>query len=79
MFGKTSSVWIEGEGMLHAVYFKRGNNGGDKWTAVYTNKYVETETFKLEKERNRPCFLPAVEGDAPAVITSFLLNLVTSN
>lgn len=63
--------------MLHAVYFKKGNNGDGKWTAVYTNKYVETETFKLEKERNRPCFLPAVEGDPPAVIASFLLNLVT--
>ncbi|KAH6783803.1 hypothetical protein C2S52_008762 [Perilla frutescens var. hirtella] len=56
VFGKTSSVWIEGEGMLHAVYFEKGN-------AVYSNKYAETETFKLEKARNRPCFLPAVEAE----------------
>lgn len=61
--------------MLHALYLKKDNGGN--WTSLYKNKFVETESYKLQKERNRPCFLPAVEGDPPAVIASFLLNLVT--
>ncbi|XP_073129568.1 carotenoid 9,10(9',10')-cleavage dioxygenase 1-like isoform X2 [Henckelia pumila] len=81
MFGKTSSVWIEGEGMLHALYFNKEyrttehGDGGD-WKIMYNNRYVETATFKLEKERNKPCFLPAVEGNPSAVISSFILNLL---
>ncbi|KAK8509272.1 hypothetical protein V6N11_007674 [Hibiscus sabdariffa] len=74
MFGRTSSVWVEGEGMLHALYFCRGLDG--RWTVVYKNRYVETETFKLEKHRNKPCFLPAAEGDSPAVLSTYLLNLM---
>lgn len=61
--------------MVHALYLKKDSE--ENWTSVYRNRYVETETYKLEKERNRPSFLPAVEGDPPAVIASFLLNLVT--
>ncbi|XP_051151592.1 carotenoid 9,10(9',10')-cleavage dioxygenase-like [Andrographis paniculata] len=72
IFGKTSCVWIEGEGMLHAVYFKREASGN--WTITYNNRYVETETYLLEKEKNRPYILPAIEGNPSAVLMSFLLN-----
>ncbi|KAK8553520.1 hypothetical protein V6N13_062322 [Hibiscus sabdariffa] len=74
MFGRTGSVWVEGEGMLHALYFCRGHDGS--WTVVYKNRYVETETLKLEKHRSRHSFLPATEGDSPAVLSAYLLNLM---
>ena len=60
--------------MLHALYFSKGIDG--RWTVIYNNRHVETETFKLEKQRQKPSFLPAVEGDALAVLSSYLLNLV---
>lgn len=74
IFGESSPLWVEGEGMLHALYFSKGINGN--WTVVYNNGHVETDTFKLEKLRNEPCFHPAIQGDPLAVFTSFLLNLV---
>ncbi|KAK9274380.1 hypothetical protein L1049_019194 [Liquidambar formosana] len=72
VFGRTSHAWVEGEGMLHAVYLKK-NASGD-WTASYNNRYVESETFKLEKQRNKPSFLPALIGDSPAIIAAYVLN-----
>ncbi|XP_058075665.1 carotenoid 9,10(9',10')-cleavage dioxygenase 1-like [Magnolia sinica] len=72
ILGRSSETWIEGEGMLHAVYFRKDNQG--KWTVSYKNRYVESETYKLEKERKRPSFLPAIEGDSPAILAAYLLN-----
>ncbi|XP_077252487.1 carotenoid 9,10(9',10')-cleavage dioxygenase 1-like [Tasmannia lanceolata] len=72
MFGRSSETWIEGEGMLHAVYFTKDSHGN--WSVSYKNRYVESETFKIEKERNRPSFLPAIEGDSPAILAAYLLN-----
>ncbi|KAK8547408.1 hypothetical protein V6N13_098118 [Hibiscus sabdariffa] len=66
IFGQSSPMWVEGEGMLHALYFSKDTNG--TWTVTYNNRYVETDTFKLEKLRNKPSFLPAVHGDALAVL-----------
>ncbi|KAJ8773638.1 hypothetical protein K2173_005884 [Erythroxylum novogranatense] len=74
MWGKTSHIWVEGEGMLHVLYFKRSSDGS--WTLQYDNRHVETETFKLEKQRNKPCFLPAIEGDSLAVLSAYFLNLL---
>ncbi|KAK8351699.1 hypothetical protein V6Z12_A05G050200 [Gossypium hirsutum] len=74
VFGESGPIWVEGEGMLHALYFSKDINGN--WTVVYNNRHVETDTFKLEKLRNKPSFLPAIQGDPLAVFTSFLLNLV---
>ncbi|KAF3446046.1 hypothetical protein FNV43_RR11224 [Rhamnella rubrinervis] len=74
VFGRSSHVWIEGEGMLHALYFSKDSDS--KWIVQYDNKYVETETFKLEKQRNKPSFLPAIEGDSPAILSAYLLNLL---
>jgi carotenoid cleavage dioxygenase-like enzyme len=65
---------VEGEGMLHALYFNKDSDG--RWNVVYNNRHVETETFKLEKQRNKPSFLPAIEGDSPAIVSAYLLNLV---
>ena len=74
MFGRSSQIWVEGEGMIHAIYLKK--NACGQWTVSYNNRYVETETFKLQKQRNRPIFLPAVEGDSIAVAAGTLLNMV---
>ncbi|KAK8991648.1 hypothetical protein V6N11_062651 [Hibiscus sabdariffa] len=74
MFGSSSNTWVEGDGMLHALYFCRGPDGS--WTVVYKNRYVETETLKLEKQRNKPLFLPALEGDSPAVLSAYFFNML---
>lgn len=67
-------MWVEGEGMVHALYLGKGVEGN--WTVCYNNRHVETETFKLEKQRNKPSFLPAAEGDSPAIVCAYLLNMV---
>ncbi|KAJ8644831.1 hypothetical protein MRB53_006579 [Persea americana] len=72
MFGRSSYTWIEGEGMLHAVYFTKDTQGN--WMVTYQNRYVESETFKIEKERNRPSFLPAIEGESPSILAAYFLN-----
>ncbi|KAH0989829.1 hypothetical protein GBA52_001312 [Prunus armeniaca] len=73
IFGQSHHSWVDGEGMLHAVYFKKDQNGS--WIISYKNRYVETETFKLEKHiHNKPCFLPVLQGDASAVLAALLLN-----
>ncbi|KAK4854458.1 hypothetical protein QYF36_024159 [Acer negundo] len=74
LFGRSSHIWVEGEGMLHALYFKKGIDGS--WIVVYNNRHVETTTFKLEKQRNRPSFLPAIEGDSLAILSAYILNLL---
>lgn len=58
IFGKSSHIWVEGEGMLHALYFKKECDA--KWSVCYKNKHVETDTFKMEKQRDKPSFLPAI-------------------
>ncbi|KAK7410378.1 hypothetical protein VNO78_01113 [Psophocarpus tetragonolobus] len=72
IFGRTNSVWVEGEGMLHTMYFRRQSDGS--CTIVYHNRHVETVTYKLEKQSTKPLFLPAVKGDSLAVLFSMLLN-----
>ncbi|ERN15066.1 hypothetical protein AMTR_s00056p00030070 [Amborella trichopoda] len=72
VFGKSSHIWVEGEGMLHALYFNKDSEG--KRVLSYKNKYVESETFKIEKERGKRTFLPAIEGDSSAIWAAYLLN-----
>ncbi|KAI4380898.1 hypothetical protein MLD38_007035 [Melastoma candidum] len=74
MFGRSSHTWIEGEGMLHAIYFEK--DGDSKWVVRYNNRHVETKTYKLEKQRNKPSFLPVIEGDSAAVLSGYLFNLL---
>ncbi|PHT35222.1 hypothetical protein CQW23_27022, partial [Capsicum baccatum] len=76
IFGKSSHLWIEGEGMLHALYFTKVKGKGSKWNVLYKNKYVETDTFNMEKNRKKPGFIPNMEGDALAVLMATLLNLL---
>ncbi|KAM3399237.1 hypothetical protein P3S68_002753 [Capsicum galapagoense] len=76
IFGKSSHLWIEGEGMLHALYFTKGRGKVSKWNVLYENKYVETNTFNMEKKRKKPGFIPNMEGDALAVLMATLLNLL---
>ncbi|MED6205389.1 hypothetical protein PIB30_017201 [Stylosanthes scabra] len=79
IFGKTSHIWVEGEGMLHALYFKKSSsssNNNHNWTVLYNNRHVETETYNLEKQRNKPSFLPAIHGDSLAIFFAYLLNLL---
>ena len=81
MFGESNHIWVEGEGMLHALYFRKDKNNQshlyDNWTILYDNKHVETETFKLEKQRNKPSFLPTIGGHSSAILASYLFNLVS--
>ncbi|KAL4194116.1 hypothetical protein AMTRI_Chr05g57680 [Amborella trichopoda] len=60
VFGKSSHIWVEGEGMLHALYFNKDSEG--------------KRTFKIEKERGKRTFLPAIEGDSSAIWAAYLLN-----
>jgi carotenoid cleavage dioxygenase-like enzyme len=55
MFGKTGHIWIEGEGMLHALYFDK-DSGIGSWTVLYNSRHVETETFKVEKKKKQAIF-----------------------
>ncbi|XP_077232416.1 carotenoid 9,10(9',10')-cleavage dioxygenase 1-like [Tasmannia lanceolata] len=72
VFGRSSNTWVEGEGMLHALYFNKDAQGN--WNVSYKNRYVESDTLNIEKKRNRLTFLPALEGDFAAVLAAYLLN-----
>lgn len=74
VFGRTAYTCVEGDGMIHATYFSKDDEGN--WNVSYKNKYVETESFLLEKKRNKKLFLPAAAGDPSAVLASFLINTV---
>jgi len=62
--------------MLHAVYFDKESDGDETWTVLYNNRHVETETYKIEKQRAKPSFLPAIEGSPPAILLAYLSNMV---
>ncbi|CAM0908168.1 unnamed protein product [Alopecurus aequalis] len=74
IFGKSHDIWIEGEGMLHALYFTKSSD--DTWSISYTNRYVESDTYRIEKELKRPCFLPSTDGDPRAMLIAAALNTV---
>lgn len=69
-FGTASFHWFEGDGMLHATYF------GPEGQVAYQNKFVETEGYKLEKERNKRLWLNTVEGDSKAVALGYFFNQI---
>ncbi|XP_065850153.1 carotenoid 9,10(9',10')-cleavage dioxygenase 1-like [Euphorbia lathyris] len=76
VFGTSNEIWVEGEGMVHALYFDKASDEIGSWSVYYTNRYVETETLKIEKQRNKPLFLPAIEGNSAAIISAYLLNML---
>ncbi|VAI17417.1 unnamed protein product [Triticum turgidum subsp. durum] len=73
VFGESSEIWVEGEGMLHALYFTK-TGSASSWSVSYDNRYVQSETLKIEQGRRKPCFLPAIEGDSAAIIVAYILN-----
>ncbi|XLS75619.1 hypothetical protein HN51_032484 [Arachis hypogaea] len=57
ILGSSDSAWVEGEGMLHALYFKKQIDENDgNYTLVYNNKHVETSSYRLEKQSTSLCF-----------------------
>ncbi|CAN6217312.1 unnamed protein product [Urochloa humidicola] len=72
IFGQSREIWVEGEGMLHALYFTKNSSGS--WSVSYANRYVQSETLRLERARQKPCFLPAIEGDSTAIIAAYIFN-----
>ncbi|XP_047071128.1 carotenoid 9,10(9',10')-cleavage dioxygenase 1-like [Lolium rigidum] len=74
IFGKSHDIWVEGEGMLHGLYFTKSSD--NTWTISYTNRYVQSDTYRLEKELKKPCFIPSTDGDLPAVLIAAALNIL---
>ncbi|XP_052164052.1 carotenoid 9,10(9',10')-cleavage dioxygenase 1-like isoform X3 [Oryza glaberrima] len=73
IFGQTEDIWVEGEGMLHALYFnKKGED--NTWSISYNNRYVQSDTFRIEKDRQKPCFLSSAKGDPIAIFAASILN-----
>ncbi|KAL1833222.1 hypothetical protein ACET3Z_002873 [Daucus carota] len=75
MLGRSNHIWVEGEGMIHAIYFEKETSTGI-CSIYYNNRYVQTETFKMESSKNKPCFIPTIEGDSAAVLSAYLLNML---
>ncbi|OAE31151.1 hypothetical protein AXG93_2508s1150 [Marchantia polymorpha subsp. ruderalis] len=69
--GTTYYSWFEGEGMLHGTYIEKD---GSIW---YMNRYVETDSFKMEKELGRKVYLPTMdEKSTPGLRFNRMINLV---
>jgi len=58
---------------IQFTYFKKVKEG--VWSLSYKNKYIEAETFLMEKEGTKVLFLPATQGQPPAVLLAFILNM----
>ena len=63
--------------MLHALYFTKNSSG--PWSVSYVNRYVQSETLRLERAQQKPCFLPAIEGDSAAIIAAYIFNFVSKH
>ncbi|KAK3131707.1 hypothetical protein QOZ80_6AG0510210 [Eleusine coracana subsp. coracana] len=72
--GSTSYLYYEGHGMLHAVHFNKSSLG--EWEISYQKKYVASDTFQLEREKNEVTFLPAADGQPYATLAAFVLNML---
>lgn len=73
-FGTSKEIWVEGDEMLHALFFEKSNDSN--WRVLYKNKFVEYETYNDEKKRNKPRLLPAIEGNPTPLLASIFLNQV---
>uniref|UniRef100_A0A0D9X788 Uncharacterized protein n=1 Tax=Leersia perrieri TaxID=77586 RepID=A0A0D9X788_9ORYZ len=73
IFGHSEDIWVEGEGMLHAIYFTKSREG-NTWSVSYNNRYVQSDTFRMERECQRPRFLPSAKGDNIATMVAGILN-----
>lgn len=58
--------------MLHGLYFPN--------LVIVDGRFpTETDTFKLEKARKKPGFLPALDADSLSVLSAYLLDYVTDS
>ncbi|CAL5044430.1 unnamed protein product [Urochloa decumbens] len=73
IFGSTSYMYYEGHGMLHAMYFNKSSLG--EWKISYRNKFVDSDTFQLEREKNEVAFVPSADGQPYATLVAFVLNI----
>lgn len=77
IFGQTEDIWVEGEGMLHALYFSRSSvDGTAAWSLSYGNRYVQSDSYTVENARRRPCFLSVTKGNRLAMLAASLLNML---
>ncbi|KAM0887592.1 hypothetical protein ACQ4PT_028922 [Festuca glaucescens] len=76
IFGQTEDIWVEGEGLLHALYFTRSSNGTGTWSLSYSNRYVQSDSFTVETARGRPCFLSVTKGNPLAMLAAGILNML---
>ncbi|XP_024318392.1 uncharacterized protein LOC100830120 [Brachypodium distachyon] len=60
------------EKACHALYFTKSSN--NTWSISYNNRYVQSDTFRLEKGLKKPCFPPTTDGDPTAILISGVLN-----
>ncbi|KQJ98059.1 hypothetical protein BRADI_3g34720v3 [Brachypodium distachyon] len=74
VFGRSENVWVEGEGMVHAVYFSKSSTS--TWSVHYAKRYVQSDTFKLGKRRQRPFALPVATGEPTAMLAGYALNML---
>lgn len=64
------------EKACHALYFTKSSN--NTWSISYNNRYVQSDTFRLEKGLKKPCFPPTTDGDPTAILISGVLNNVST-
>jgi carotenoid cleavage dioxygenase-like enzyme len=75
ILGSTSYMYYEGHGMLHVVYFNKSGLG--EWRISYRNKFVDSDTFQLEREKNEVAFVPFADGQLNATLAASVLNIVS--
>jgi len=62
--------------MLHALYFTRSSDGTAAWSISYANRYVQSDSYTIERARQRPCFLSVTKGNPLAMLAASLLNML---
>lgn len=64
----TKYHWFEGDGMLHAVWFKDGK-------ASYQNKFVETEGYVKERDAGKATLMGTLAAEN--VLENMAVNALT--
>ncbi|OEL13442.1 hypothetical protein BAE44_0025539 [Dichanthelium oligosanthes] len=60
--------------MLHAVYFDKSTVG--EWMISYLNKYVNSDTIELERQKSEVEFIPAAGAQPYAILAAFVLYML---
>jgi carotenoid cleavage dioxygenase len=64
--------WFEGDGMLHAIQIKDGK-------ASYSNRWIRTEKFKIEKKFGQPLFNTALSNSPDPRLDGISPNTANTN